>query len=214
MRISDLSRQTGVPVGTIKFYLRERLLPPGRPTGRNQAEYGEQHLRRLRLIRAFTNIGQLDLSSVRDLLAAIEDDTLPLPGLYEVVNRSLFPEEPPSGEVDGVTEARAEVDAFVKRRGWLVETGTPGRNRLIHVLATLERLGCECGIDFFNPYADAAERLAVRELDLLPADGVGANRAAAVVRTVLLEVALASLRRMAQEHYLTLRYGEPARDAG
>jgi hypothetical protein len=43
-------------------------------------------------------------------------------------------------------------------------------------------------------------------LDLLPSDGSGVDRAAAVVRTVLLEIALAAMRRMAQEHYLTLRF--------
>src|SRR5256886_17599843 len=46
VRISDLSRQTGVPTATIKFYLREHLLPPGAMTARNQADYGSEHLRR------------------------------------------------------------------------------------------------------------------------------------------------------------------------
>src|SRR2546430_15817976 len=47
VRISDLSRQTGVPTATIKFYLREHLLPPGAMTARNQADYGSGHLRRV-----------------------------------------------------------------------------------------------------------------------------------------------------------------------
>src|SRR2546430_9317670 len=47
VRISDLSRQTGVPTATIKFYLREHLLPPGAMTARNQADYGSEHLRRV-----------------------------------------------------------------------------------------------------------------------------------------------------------------------
>lgn len=29
MRIGELSRRTGVPVPTIKYYVREGLLPPG-----------------------------------------------------------------------------------------------------------------------------------------------------------------------------------------
>ena len=38
LRISDLSRETGVPVATIKFYRREGLLPePTLKTGRNMA---------------------------------------------------------------------------------------------------------------------------------------------------------------------------------
>ncbi|MGN9910225.1 MerR family transcriptional regulator [Phytohabitans sp. LJ34] len=211
MRISDLSKHTGVPVATIKFYLRERLLPPGTPTGRNQAEYGEEHVRRLRLIRAFTVIGQLDLSTVRELLTAIEDEELPLPGLYDVVNQAVFPSEPAARETGARRRARADVDRFIGELGWRVGPGAAGRDRLAHVLATLQQLGCEFGADFFTEYAIAAERLAVEELDLLPPDGEEADRAAAVVRTILLDVALSALRRMAQEHHLALRFAPVTR---
>ena len=39
MRISALSEATGVPVPTLKFYLREGLLHPGEATSRTRAEY-------------------------------------------------------------------------------------------------------------------------------------------------------------------------------
>jgi DNA-binding transcriptional MerR regulator len=44
MRISELSARSGISVPTIKFYLREGLLPPGSPRAVNQADYGEPHL--------------------------------------------------------------------------------------------------------------------------------------------------------------------------
>jgi len=206
MRISELSKHTGVPVATIKFYLRERLLPPGTPTGRNQAVYGEEHVRRLRLIRAFTGIGQLDLSTVRELLIAIEDEGLSLPGLYDVVNQAVVPAEPAARETAARRRARADVDRFIGDLGWRVDPSAAGRDRLAHVLATLQQLGCEFGAEFFAAYAAAAETLAVKELDLLPPDGKGADRAAAVVRAILLDVALSALRRMAQEHHLASRF--------
>lgn len=207
MRISDLSRRTGVPVATIKFYLRERLLPAGTPTGRNQAEYGEVHLRRLQLIRAFTTIGQLDLSSVRELLAAVEDDRLSLPELYQAVNGTLFQEVPTPIPRDELAEARTEVATFVDALGWRMDPGSPSATRLAQVLATLQRLGCDCGIDLLAPYAEAAERVAIAELDLLPPDGADADRAAAMARTILLAVAFVALRRIAQEHHAILRFG-------
>ena len=37
MRIAELSQTTGVPVPTIKYYLREGLLPAGELTSPNQA---------------------------------------------------------------------------------------------------------------------------------------------------------------------------------
>ncbi len=57
MRISELSRTTGVPIATIKFYLREHLLPEGTRTSATQAQYGEEHVSRLRLVRALIGPG-------------------------------------------------------------------------------------------------------------------------------------------------------------
>ena len=37
MRLAELTRRSGVPRSTIKFYIREGLLPAGDPQGRNQA---------------------------------------------------------------------------------------------------------------------------------------------------------------------------------
>ncbi|MEH1099499.1 MerR family transcriptional regulator [Micromonospora sp. CPCC 205561] len=214
MRISDLSRRTGVPVATIKFYLREGLLPPGRPTGRNQAQYDETHVRRLLLIRALTGIGQLDLSTVLELLSVIEDDRVPLPALYEATNRAIHPDPGGAKVVDDVSTARSEVDRFVDGLGWHVESDAPGRNRLAQVLVALGELGCGCGVDFFQPYALLAEQFADRELSMLPRHGGGVERAAAVARTVLLDVALSALRGMAQEHLVTRRFGDLAREGG
>jgi DNA-binding transcriptional MerR regulator len=214
MRISELSRQTGVPIATIKFYLREGLLPPGRPTGRNQAQYGEAHRRRLRLIRAFTHIGQLDLSSVRTLLDAIEDTDLPMRDLFHVVNRVLFKGDPAPDDGSEARRADADVGGFIARFGWEVGPDAPGHSRLVQVLAAMRSLGCEAAIDVFTPYAEAAERLASTELDLLSMDGEHTDRAAAVARAMLLDEALAAMRQMAQEHQVARRFrNDPSRPA-
>ena len=68
MRVAELSRRSGVSVASIKYYLREGLLPPGELTSPNQAHYDEEHLRRLRLVRALLDVGGLtveDDASVR-----------------------------------------------------------------------------------------------------------------------------------------------------
>ncbi|WP_422774947.1 hypothetical protein ACN28C_31170 [Plantactinospora sp. WMMC1484] len=78
--------------------------------------------------------------------------------------------------------------------------------RLAHVVVTLRHLGCDCDMEFFSPYAAAAERLVLQELDLLPSKGASADRAAAVIRMVLLDAALATVRRMAQEHFAAERF--------
>ena len=52
MKISELSAQSAVSIASIKYYIREGVLAAGEPTAANQADYGEEHLDRLRLIRS------------------------------------------------------------------------------------------------------------------------------------------------------------------
>lgn len=70
--LSALSRDTAVSVATIKFYLREGLLPPGEKIGPRQAIYGEEHRHRLRLIRTLVEIRGLSLKQTRSILRAID----------------------------------------------------------------------------------------------------------------------------------------------
>lgn len=72
MLISELSETTGAPVGTLKFYLREGLLPPGRAVNRTRAEYGESHVTRVRLITALTTTGGLSIARARAVIDQID----------------------------------------------------------------------------------------------------------------------------------------------
>ena len=74
MTIQDLSDRTGTPVRTIRFYVTERLLPG--PEGRGTATtYTENHLLRLRLIRALTG-RHVPLADIRSRLEQIPDAEL------------------------------------------------------------------------------------------------------------------------------------------
>jgi len=70
MRISQLSQASGVPVATIKYYLREGLLHDGRLTSATQAQYDETHLARLRLVRALLGAGGVLGEQALDRVAA------------------------------------------------------------------------------------------------------------------------------------------------
>ena len=71
MRISELADTTGVPVHTLKYYLREGLLMPGAATSRTRAEYGPQHVDRVRLVRALVEHGGVGIAGVRAILGAL-----------------------------------------------------------------------------------------------------------------------------------------------
>jgi DNA-binding transcriptional MerR regulator len=72
MRMAELSAESGVPVATVKYYLREGLLPAGRRIGPNQAQYSRGHLKRLRLVCALREIGGLSLAEVAEVLAVLD----------------------------------------------------------------------------------------------------------------------------------------------
>ena len=82
MRISELSSQTGVPIATIKFYLRAKLLPEGIRTSATQAQYDESHVTRLRLIRALLGPAGLSVAAAQQVIQAIEK---PPESLYELL---------------------------------------------------------------------------------------------------------------------------------
>jgi DNA-binding transcriptional MerR regulator len=212
VRISELSRRSGVALPTIKYYLREGLLPAGARTSPNQADYSERHLHRLRLIRALVEVGGLRLSAVRAVVAAIDDEKLPLHELLGVAQRALGPPPPEPDPAADEIEARADIDRFLAELGWSVGRDAPARRVLADALVSLRRTGRAADARVFEPYARVAERLAAREVGrAVP----GASRSeaveASVVGTVVFEAALVALRRLAHEHHSAQRSGRERR---
>ena len=72
MKISELSRTTGTPIPTIKYYIREGLLARGTPTATNQADYDESHVQRLRLIRVLREVADLSVATLTQVVAALD----------------------------------------------------------------------------------------------------------------------------------------------
>ena len=171
MKVSELSERSGVPIATIKYYLREDLLPPGRPTAANQAEYDGEHVRRLRLIRALVEVGALPLATVRVVLEAVDDADLPIHNTLGVAHRALAPEM--RGQDDPtVASARADIDRFLEQLGWQVSPESPGQHQLAVTLSTLRQLGWhDAEARLFLPYAKAADRIASREVERSSATG-------------------------------------------
>ncbi|WP_433202001.1 MerR family transcriptional regulator [Dactylosporangium sp. CS-047395] len=183
---------------TIKFYLREGLLPPGVPTARNQADYDETHLERLRLIRLLTTVGQLGLAAVRDILEAVDDKTLTRAELYQAVNGVLYADRVDGRLHEDVGNARQRVNEYLNALHWDVAATSPARETLAHVLVSFCRSGCASEREILGPYIEAARRLAAHELELL-GDGDDVGPAVTAVRTVLFDVVMTTMRRLAQE---------------
>lgn len=67
MRMRDLEKASGVSRETIRFYIREGLLPEPDRTHRNSATYSDDHLARLLTIRRLRDERFLPLSVIRSL---------------------------------------------------------------------------------------------------------------------------------------------------
>ncbi|GGK67935.1 MerR family transcriptional regulator [Nocardia camponoti] len=198
MRISELSERSGVAVATIKYYLREGLLKAGERTSPNQASYGDEHLRRLRLVRALIEVGGLPIATVRDVLAAVDTPDLALFSLLGIVQGAMSTPPPDAPEAEW-ERAHSKVLAEFARRNWETKPSEEAINTLTSVIVRLAQLGYTDWAETTMPaYFDGARTIA--EADVTDALGAG-NRDgivdAVVVLTLLGDTAMSAIRRIA-----------------
>ena len=200
MRIGELSKATDVPVPTIKYYLREGLLPAGELSSPNQASYGDTHVRRLRLIRALIELAQVPVATVKEILESLDSDTEALHEQIGRAHRALTPTRRLSATDEARTAAAAQVTGLIADRGWSVEPEAPALATLIDTVAALRSLGQDNLVAHLDTYADAVERFTQLEIDAVTANPTRDQLAESVViGTILGETLIASLRLLAQE---------------
>lgn len=191
MRISELARRAGIALPTVKYYLREGLLPPGRATAATQAEYDESHVERLRLIRALVDVAGLKLAAVRTVLGALDEGPV---AAVSAAHEALagVPGRAPAGEPP--TRALAALD----RLGWTVRPDSAALLDLEAALAAVEAVGIPAQEAQIDGYGAAALRVA--EVDVSTVPGGEPSVRHVVLGTVLYEPILLALRRLAQQH--------------
>jgi DNA-binding transcriptional MerR regulator len=207
MKISELSDRTGLTVQTIKFYLREGLLPKGTATAATRAEYDEGHLERLRLIRALREVGDLPVSAIRRIVDAIDDQAVGLHDLIGTAQHALGPYvEVPNGDPDW-RAARQDVEALIAELDWRISPEAPACDLLAHTFVALRKLGFPVILTELRPYIEAADTLAAHEAARLTT-GEARSRAihGMLVTTVLYEQILIALHRLAQENASARRF--------
>ncbi|MDX3312910.1 MerR family transcriptional regulator [Streptomyces sp. NPDC054884] len=212
MQLAELSERSGVSTATIKYYLREGLLPPGRRLNATTAEYDEEHLRRLRLVRAMIQVGGLSVATVREVLGHVDDDSL---GRTIRLGAALWalPQVPePDTEDEHVRAAHQEADDLLRTLGWanarLLTTISPAYRSLVVSVAALRRLGYDWDAELLFSYARLMHEAAVLDLDFVETRESEAERIeTAVLGAILVEPMLRALHRLAQEEESARRYG-------
>jgi DNA-binding transcriptional MerR regulator len=201
MRISELSSQTGVPVATIKFYLRASLLPEGVRTSATQAQYDESHVARLRLIRALLGPGGLSVAAAHRVIQAIEE---PPPSVHELLGVAASAVARPGVATDG----QPRVEELMQRCAWQIdEKDHPTYAVLEEALRALDEAGFELPEGALDVYVKHMQQIAEYEIENVPTDSPTAAVRYVVLGTVLIEPLILALRRLAQAEASARRFG-------
>lgn len=193
MRISELAETTGVPVHTLKYYLREGLLMPGLATSRTRAEYGTEHVERVRLVRALVEHGGVGITGVRSILAALATPPTSAHDLLGVAAATV-----PAPGADGPVSD--EVATLLVDLGWPVCADAPAARSLGAAVSAARQAGLPLPPEALRRYAEAMVAVASVDVDeALAADGPAEAMHTVVVGTVMVDPVLVALRRVAQE---------------
>jgi DNA-binding transcriptional MerR regulator len=163
--VSELAERADVPLATVKYYLREGLLPTGETTGPRRAEYDEDHLRRLRVLRMLREVGGVPVTSLRQVADALDDETLSVHDVMTLVADVItagptIAADPPSLEI--VDEVLADI-------GWAgVRVESMDRLRLAALVSLLNGPGpLGASVEVLTFYAGVADQLARAEVALI-----------------------------------------------
>jgi DNA-binding transcriptional MerR regulator len=201
MRISELAEATDVPVATLKFYLREGLLPEGVRTSATQASYDERHVERVRVIRALVSAG-VSIAETRRVVGALD---APPPGPYDLLGIAHAAVSPAAASSELDTSAAL---ALYERMGGDLAACDPALLAgIAHALRGLEATGFTVPPAVLDAYLSSARAIAEAEIAGIPIDSPDASVRYIVLGTVLTEPLILALRRAAQQIVSRARFG-------
>ena len=180
LKISELAERSGVPVATVRHYLREGLLPEPVKTSRNMAYYPPQFVERIRVIKQLQEERFMPLRVIRGLLNRQDAEPETLRAMIELEDRIL--ERALAGEREriSVAEVRSRYDVPQEVLDRLAELAvlTPDENgyspsdvRIIEAIGRFRAGGYDerLGFTVYDTlrYTRALQPLVAEEVDVL-----------------------------------------------
>jgi DNA-binding transcriptional MerR regulator len=180
LKISELADASGVPVATVRHYLREGLLPEPVKTSRNMAYYPPEFVQRIRLIKQLQEERFMPLRVIRDLLDREDAEPERLRAMIELEDRIL--EQALAGERERIpaeeVRSRYEVPREVLDRLAELEVLSPDRSgyspsdvRIVEAISRFRAGGYDerLGFTVYDTlrYKQALEPLVAEEVEVL-----------------------------------------------
>lgn len=200
MKISDLSRESGTSIPTIKLYIRKGMLPPGNLTSPNQAVYDGGHLERLDLIGRLKEYAGLSIDTIANVLGAAGAKGTRYEAMGAGIDASgkdlVFAEN----NVQDASPGYVALRTLIKNKDWPLSEDDASLIEAARALdQALEGWPFDFPEDRLEQYADIASQLADIEItddwrEGLNQDGI---LKFALLGTFLFEPFILALRRMA-----------------
>ena len=188
-----------MPLSAVKYYQRENLLPEGERSAPNQVSYGEDHVRRLRLVRALIETGGLSVAATKEVIQTLDSDETPLAETFAVAQHAMS--SPRTTESEPRARARERVLALAASRGWAISANNPGIDAAARALDGLLAIDFDAPAAYLGAYADAAAAVAAADLGILTTRAQPDQIAELmVIGSVLGDPMFAGLRRLAHEN--------------
>lgn len=194
MRISELAAASGVPIATIKYYLRERLIPAGRVTSTTRADYDERHVEALALVRSLLAAG-LAIAEVRAIVERLEQ---PIAGPTDLLTILRELQQLLSPRRDNDQPLRQETEAMISRYGWQAQANPAAAEELQAALDAASAAGFQVLDEVQQQYARSMTDIAGAELAHIPAGSPSDVIRYAVLGERLMERVLLAMRRLAE----------------
>ncbi|MFA5582528.1 MAG: MerR family transcriptional regulator [Paracoccaceae bacterium] len=150
MRMRELEKASGVSRETIRYYIREGLLPEPDRRHRNSATYNENHLALLLAIRRLRDERFLPLSVIRSLLHG-EEESWPNPEILPEIGHLLRARLDSEGEWTTASQFLQETgadpeDFAAAARDGVIQPDSNGRisprdQRILRLLQDIRKIG-------------------------------------------------------------------------
>jgi DNA-binding transcriptional MerR regulator len=186
LKISELAEEAGVPVATVRHYLREGLLPEGEKTSRNMAYYPRELVERIRLIKQLQEERFMPLRVIGELLEREDGDPDRLRALVDLEARVIGLALADERERTSAAELSERYDVpieVLERLSSLGVTGphaegySPSDERIVEAISRFRAAGYDESVGFTvhdaARFLEPLEDLARREAEMLSSKVMG-----------------------------------------